>query len=97
METNEVRQLCEMLFGVLERGPWKDPEALGDAMSTVRTLRGAAPPHLCEKLAAIEEGFTRWFSTRRWHTDFEAQRLRHTLLQDITAVQNSWERPRDPP
>ena len=33
METNEVRQFWEMLFGLLERGPWKDPKALGDATS----------------------------------------------------------------
>ena len=97
MDSTRAKQLCEKLSKLVARGPWKDPAASDEALAIVYALKRAEAPHLVSRLAALEEGFTRWFSARRWHTDIEAQRLRDSLLQDIAVVQSHWDRPRTPP
>jgi hypothetical protein len=96
MDSTEVEQLCERLRKLVERGPWKDPEGLREAMATVQALRTAAAAHLRGVLAAIEENFERLFETRRWHSDLESQRLSDSLTQDIREVETHWNRPGAP-
>ena len=96
MDSIEALQHCEDLFKLVGRGPGEDPDALRKALAIVRTLKRSATPYASEKLAGIEEAFTRWFSAR-WHSDLdgdvEGQHVRHILLSYIAAVRNSWNPP----
>ena len=70
---------------------------MDEALAILYALKGAGIPHLHGRLTALEEGFMRWFSTQRWHTDIEGQSLRDSLMHDIAAVQSHWDRPLTPP
>jgi hypothetical protein len=99
MDSNEADDLCEKLFKLVERGPGKDPNALREALASVRTLKRSAPPYASEKLAGIEEAFMRWFSAK-WRSDLdgdsEGQHLRHILISYITAIRRAWKQPPAP-
>ena len=97
MDSTRAKQLCEQLVKLVARGPWKDPAALDEALAILFALKVSGIPHLHGRLTALEEGFMRWFSTRRWHTDIEGQNLRDFLMQDIAVVQSHWDQPRTPP
>ena len=97
MDSTRAKQLCERLSKLVALGPWKDSTASDEALAIVYALKRAEVPHLLSRLSAIEEGFTRFFGARRWHTDIEAQRLRDSLTQDIAIVQSHWDQPGTPP
>jgi hypothetical protein len=97
MDSNEAGRLCERLSKLVDSGPGKDLEALREVVGIVTTLKRVAARYPRGKLTELEEEFTRWFTTRGWRTDIDAEgkQLRHSLISDITAVRNSWSHPRN--
>jgi endo-1,4-beta-D-glucanase Y len=95
MDVPEVKKLCEQLREVVVAGPGRNELALAEAKGIVSVLQdGVHWNGPSDKLVTINNWLTVWFSQRQWREYGESGEIcMQSLLNDITVVEQYWDRP----
>ena len=95
MNTDELARACDELHNCVDQGPGENPGVFARALSAVRIMRGAASwDYPISILAEIEKQLARWFSLDKWRGTDDGYRSRQDLLNQISRLEDAWERPR---
>jgi hypothetical protein len=95
MNPDEVARICDELHEYIDQGPGENPGVFATALSTVRRLRSAASwDYPLGVLMELEVQLARWFSPDKWRGTDDGLHCRENLLDHISRLEDSWDRPR---
>jgi len=95
MDADEATRLCDELHACIDQGPGENSEALARALGALRRLREeAAWDYPITITMKIELLLVRWFSLQPWRDSNEQRRCRENLLDQISRLEDAWDRPR---
>jgi hypothetical protein len=95
MDPDEVTRECDELHACVDRGPGENPSVYATSLSAVRRLRTAASwDYPISILREIETQLARWFSPDKWRGPDDGQDARENLLNQISRLEDAWDRPR---
>lgn len=95
MNPDEVARACDELHEYVDEGPGERPGVFARSLGVVRLLRSAASwDYPLDILNEIESRLAHWFSPQPWKERDNEQAYRESLLDQISRLEDAWERPR---
>jgi hypothetical protein len=95
MDQDEVTRQCDELHECIDQGSGENPGVYAASLSALRRLRAAASwDYPMSILCELEPQLARWFSPDKWRGTNDGQYARENLVNQISRLENDWDRPR---